>query len=131
MWKKLAVVAALMSLIGCSNGNQMKIVNGAGAGFILNFRATLYPVSSGETIMIKDIPNGEYVGIATYEIPAGLTMGLLPTIPSLTFKRDNSNWTLFFTALIPPGPGTPPTPGTTINYYLNATSNDGTNITSP
>jgi hypothetical protein len=122
MRKIIAMAGALLCFMGCSNDNKIRIVNDAYGAITLNFRSDLETVYSGETVIIKDIPNGTYVGNATYTIPDGLKPGSLPTIPSLAFERTSSSWTLYFSSTNQDG---------TYNVFLNATTSDGTTITSP
>lgn len=39
----------------------------------INFRGDIYPVKSGDTFSITDIPKGTYTYATTYELPLGAT----------------------------------------------------------
>jgi hypothetical protein len=124
MWKILVVAGALLCFIGCSNGNELCIINDAYGTITVNFRANLDTMYSATRMTIKDIPNGVFISNATYWLPGALyTGGAMPTIPPLPFKRDNTRWTLYFTSVI--------AKDYTYSVFLNATTSDGTTITSP
>ena len=60
-------------LSGCSDtvGTKITFQNFASNKVYINFRASLIPVNSGETVNITEIPKGKYAYATTYEIPPG------------------------------------------------------------
>jgi hypothetical protein len=67
----IAVVALFLS--NCSKTNSVKIVNNAAEPIHFNFRAEVYSLTSGQQVVIEDIPNGTYDYNTTFTLPAGIT----------------------------------------------------------
>lgn len=91
MWKILIVTAVILSLIGCSNDNQIVIDNSAQEAISFNFRAVETPVASGSSATIQDIPNGTYTVTLGLTPPSGATSWTMtPTSGSLTFAKKST-----------------------------------------
>lgn len=91
MRKILAVAAAALSLIGCSNDNQIVIDNSAQESISFNFRAVETPVASGSSATIPDIPNGTYAVTLGIVPPSQATSwSVTPTSGSLTFAKKST-----------------------------------------
>jgi outer membrane receptor for ferric coprogen and ferric-rhodotorulic acid len=118
MWKILAIAAAMVSLVGCSNDNQISIVNNAQGDIMFNFRAQETNVASGHSATIKDIPNGTYDYATTYGVPAGATSWSVSGdagAGSLTFNKKETRQLLIFSSTLSGGAYT---------LYANITSSE-------
>ena len=76
--KKILIIITILTislsfLSGCSDTVATKITfqNFASNKVYINFRASLIPVNSGESVELRDVPKGTYVYETTYEIPFG------------------------------------------------------------
>ncbi len=118
MRKVLAAGAVLFSLIGCTNNNQITIVNDAQESIMFNFRATEYDVESGASETIKNVPNGVYAYNTTYTLPAATTSFSVAGSAgsgSLTFDREQTHQLLIYSSTLINGAYT---------LYVNQTSTD-------
>ncbi len=84
--------------IGCSNQNQVTILNHAQEQIMFNFRAEAYTVGGrGDKVVIDDIPNGTYTYGTTYRIPAGTKTSTADANCSGTLTFSNRNTSIHFT----------------------------------
>ncbi|HED05776.1 MAG TPA: hypothetical protein ENI61_03730 [Ignavibacteria bacterium] len=60
---------------GCSGNvnNSIMFKNAAAGNIYVNFRGNLVKISSGNLVQIKNIPQGKYQYVTTYDIPIGVT----------------------------------------------------------
>jgi len=79
MKRFLTIIAFSLILItilsGCSDtvNNKITFTNFATNKVFINFRASLIPVESGETVILSNIDKGKYLYETTYEVPANAT----------------------------------------------------------
>ena len=71
--KIIVFFIAVLFFGGCNSSvnNSFKITNSAGAGVIVTFRAQAISVPSGQTTVIKEIPQGTFSYSTVFSIPAG------------------------------------------------------------
>jgi hypothetical protein len=120
MWKIVVLAAALTWLAGCSNDNQIRIVNKAQGILLINFRATEFDLLSGADTTIKDVPNGTYEYATTFGIPFGaksLSVSGDAGAGSLTFNKKESHHLMLYSSTIL---------DSVYTVYVNSTSSDQT-----
>lgn len=97
MRKLLAIAAAAMSLIGCSNDNQIVIRNDAFEPISFNFRAAEYVIKADTTITIGDIPNGTYEANIGIWVPGDATSySVSPAGATFTFQKESTKYLASF-----------------------------------
>jgi hypothetical protein len=80
-----------MSLIGCSNNNQITIDNSAQEPITFSFRAVETQVAAGSSATISDIPNGTYsVALGTAPYPGETSWSITPTSGEFNFARKST-----------------------------------------
>jgi hypothetical protein len=125
MWKILTVTAAVLSLIGCSNDNQIVIENGAQEAITFNFRADEKQIAPGTTSTIPDIPNGTYAATLGTTLPGSATSwSITPSSGSFTFAKKSTKIRASFGSTLTNG-----VYAVTWNY--SSTDPTGTSPTSP
>ncbi|GBD87198.1 hypothetical protein BMS3Abin03_01125 [bacterium BMS3Abin03] len=72
----LLVIALLSAACSDTVGTKLILKNSASNKISVNFRATLITVTSGETVILNDIPKGTYSYETTFELPSGATSWL-------------------------------------------------------
>jgi len=118
MWKTVAVTAAVVAMIGCSNDNRIVIKNDAESMLLINFRATEYDIASGQGTTIKGIPNGTYDYVTTFSIPreaTSLSVSGGAGSGSLTFSKQNTHQLLLYSSTVF---------DSVYSVFVNATSSD-------
>jgi len=72
----LLFIALLSAACSDTVGTKLTFKNFASGKIYVNFRANLINVNSGETVILKDIPQGTYSYETTFEVPPGATSAL-------------------------------------------------------
>jgi hypothetical protein len=120
----IAVVALFLS--NCSKTNEVRIVNSASESIYFNFRAEVYPLASGQQILLEDIPNGTYDYNTTFGLPAGITKMEAQGDASggtLSFSYGQTAFYLLYSSV---------TDSSKYMVYVNKTSSDNkNNVTEP
>jgi len=124
----IILLTVIVSLMGCSNDNQITIINDAQAPVSFNFRANETVVPSGQQSTIKDIPNGSYDVAIGINLPAGTTSSSVsPTSATFTFNRKSTKIAATFGSTFIDGAYT-----VTWNYSsTDPITSTATSITSP
>ena len=124
MKKIVALFAFLVFFTGCSNDNKITINNMAADNIYFNFRAKKYTITTDETIVITDIPNGSYMYATTYQIPSGATSWSIDGAAasgSLTFQKKDTQVLLLYASTT--------TEAGAYNVNVNSTSTISTTTT--
>jgi len=69
----ILIISLLVMAGGCSTTRETKLTlkNLALSKVLFNFRASLVPVNAGETVALRNIPQGTYKYDTIYELPEG------------------------------------------------------------
>lgn len=83
-----SLILLSVTMLNCSDSvdNGVTFQNLAAADVIVNFRASLVDVPSGETVELTEVFKGEYEYETIYEIPSGVNTASADGEMSGTFK---------------------------------------------
>ncbi len=103
MGKLMVLLAGIVSLIGCSNDNQIIIENKADYPIYFTFRSSQNTVNPNGQTTISDIPNGDYAVAIGIQIPPSGASSWSVTPPSATFsfnKKSTKIRTEFYSTFV-------------------------------